>query len=160
VEEVVQDVAGPLCFQVGPHVRSSGWHVFGCTAYVYFFASGRGACMVTGRGAAHSSPAGTVGGASCACVSQRDSIGLHNKGVRKGGVALLYLFCMLPYQYRCFLHSHRHWRQPGKGATGVGEVDAGGCWPSVLAAECFSSMTECFSIIGSLTRPLPDGAGA
>jgi hypothetical protein len=37
----------------------------------------------------------TVGGASCACVSQRDSIGLHNVGGRMGEFRLLYLLCML-----------------------------------------------------------------
>jgi hypothetical protein len=39
----------------------------------------------------------TVGGASCACVSQRDSIGLHNEGGRMGEFSLLYLLCMLPF---------------------------------------------------------------
>jgi hypothetical protein len=37
----------------------------------------------------------TVGGASCACVSHRDSIGLHNVGGRMGEFRLLYLLCML-----------------------------------------------------------------
>jgi hypothetical protein len=39
----------------------------------------------------------TVGGASCACVSQRDSIGLHNVGGRMGEFRLLYLLCMLRF---------------------------------------------------------------
>jgi hypothetical protein len=37
------------------------------------------------------------GWASCACVSQRDSIGLHNEGGRMGEFCLLYLLCMLPF---------------------------------------------------------------
>jgi hypothetical protein len=47
----------------------------------------------------------TVGGASCACVSQRDSIELHNEphplralpGGRMEEPCLLYLLCMLPF---------------------------------------------------------------
>jgi hypothetical protein len=39
----------------------------------------------------------TVGGASCACVSQRDSMGLHNVGGRMGEFRLLYLLCMLRF---------------------------------------------------------------
>jgi hypothetical protein len=36
----------------------------------------------------------TVGGASCACVSQRDSMGSHNEGGRMGDCCLLFLLCM------------------------------------------------------------------
>jgi hypothetical protein len=39
----------------------------------------------------------TVGGASCACVSQGDSMGLHNVGGRMGEFRLLYLLCMLRF---------------------------------------------------------------
>jgi hypothetical protein len=53
----------------------------------------------------------TVGGASRACVSQRDSIGLHNVGGRMGEFCLLYLLCMLRFPVP--LHSlhplfHKH----------------------------------------------------
>jgi hypothetical protein len=49
----------------------------------------------------------TVGGASCACVSQRDSIGLHNVGGRMGEFRLLYLLCMLRFPVPLhFLHTN------------------------------------------------------
>jgi hypothetical protein len=39
----------------------------------------------------------TVGGACCPCVSQRDSIGLHNVGGRIGEFRLLHLLCMAAF---------------------------------------------------------------
>jgi hypothetical protein len=52
----------------------------------------------------------TVGGASCACVSQRDSMGLHDVGGRMREFRLLYLLCMLRFPVP--LHSlhavHKH----------------------------------------------------
>jgi hypothetical protein len=44
----------------------------------------------------------TVGEASCACMSQRDSIGLPNKGGRMGEICLLYLLCMLRFPNASF----------------------------------------------------------
>jgi hypothetical protein len=42
-----------------------------------------------------SSGARSMGGANCACVLQRISIGLHNEGVQEGSC----LLCMSPFQY-------------------------------------------------------------
>jgi hypothetical protein len=62
----------------------------------------------------------TMGGASCACVSQRDSIGLHNVGGRMGEFRLRYLLCML----RCPipLHSLQARQQSCVTASGAGNA--------------------------------------
>jgi hypothetical protein len=71
----------------------------------------------------------TVGGASCACVSQRDSIRLHNVGGRMGEFRLLYLLCMLRFpvplhslQPAAQLHHAAHTRQ-GSSAAPIKESD-------------------------------------
>jgi hypothetical protein len=45
--------------------------------------------------------------ASCACVPQRDSIGLHNEGGRQGKFYLLYLLaCAFHYRYINNMFTH------------------------------------------------------
>jgi hypothetical protein len=65
----------------------------------------------------------TVGGASCACVSQRDSIALHNVGGRMGEFRLLYLLCMLRFPVP--LHSlHEVWADPAWSSTALHCIEA------------------------------------